>query len=236
MPLNTRPKSRPDVFVPSRDGTLTRIEAQVHDPDRVSLFLDEEFAFGIHVDLVLSFGLKKGQLLTLGEQRALLEADQPLRARQKALQFLASKPRTEHEIRERLTQEGITSITQEDVLVWLRERGFVHDEAYAKAYVESRMQSGKLGSRRVADELRQKGVDRGVIEEALREQKETHGDDSSLLALAQRKWDQLHREADTRKRSKKVFDFLVRRGFSFDEAREVLRDIDRDGGEAEDEG
>lgn len=236
MSLSARPTSRQERFEPRQDAILTRMESQVHDADRVSLFLDEEFAFGIHIDLVLSFGLKKGRMLTVGEQRALLEADQPLRARQKALRFLASKPRTEHEIRERLEQEGIAPNVQDDVLLWLRERGFVNDEAYAKAYVESRMQAGTLGSRRVANELRQKGIDRGVIEEALREDKRSRIDDSAVTSLAQRKWDQLHRETDARKRSKKVFDFLVRRGFSFDEAREAVREIDRNGQDAEDEG
>jgi len=235
MSLKAKPKSRPDAFVPEQDATLTRMEVQAHDADRISLFLDDTFAFGIHTDLVLSFGLKKGQRLTVGEQRALIEADQPLRARQKALRLLATKPRTEHEIKERLTEEGISPRSQQEVLVWLRERTFVDDEAYAKMYVESRMLSGKLGSRRVADELRRKGIDRAIIEDILREENDTREDDSGLLALAQHRWDQLHREGDLRKRSKKVYDFLIRRGFSFDEAREALRDIERDAVDPEDE-
>lgn len=236
MSLGQRPSSRPVRFEPERDAVLTRIEAQVHDPERVSLYLDEAFAFGIHVDLVLQFALKKGMVLTEGVQRALLEADQPLRARQKALQFLALKPRTEHEIRERLRQDEISAHVIEDVLVVLRERGFVNDEAYAKSFAESRLQSGTLGPRRVADALRQKGVDRNVIEDALREEKRTADPATSLADLAQRRWDQLHREQDARKRSKKVFDFLVRRGFSFDDAREAVKGVNREGHDPEDEG
>ena len=45
-------------------GTITRLDPQVNNENRVSVFIDGEFAFGVHEDLVVSHGLTAGPALT----------------------------------------------------------------------------------------------------------------------------------------------------------------------------
>ena len=55
-----------------RDGTITRVARQQRDPERVSVFIDGAFAFGLTLDLAVEAGLRKGRTLTVDEQAVLL--------------------------------------------------------------------------------------------------------------------------------------------------------------------
>jgi regulatory protein len=56
-------ESPPDL----RAGTITRLVVQQKDPDRVSVYVDDEFAFGCHQNVVLGAGLRKGVEVTVAD-------------------------------------------------------------------------------------------------------------------------------------------------------------------------
>ena len=47
-----------------RDGTITRLVMQKRDKTRASVFVDDQFAFGLQADLVVEEGLRKGDPIT----------------------------------------------------------------------------------------------------------------------------------------------------------------------------
>ena len=79
---------------------ITAIEPQQKNPQRVNIYLDGEFAFGLAV--VVAAWLKVGQ--ELGEEKiaSLKMQDEREVTYQKALHFLSYRPRSSAEVRQNL--------------------------------------------------------------------------------------------------------------------------------------
>ena len=207
---------------PVRPGTVTRLVAQAHDAARVSVHLDGAFAFGVHGDLVLDFGLAKGRFLSAEDQTAIRTADARLVARSTALAFLSHRARTEREVRQRLAEAGVPEDTVEETAAWLRERGYLDDTAFAEGYVQSRQSGAGYGPERVRRELVRRGVGRTEADAAVGAGFAAGDVAADALRQGAARLRLLAREADPRKRRKKLFDFLVRRGFAFDVAADAV--------------
>lgn len=210
-----------------QDGRITALRAQVKTPGRVSVFVDGQFAFGINRDLVLEFDLKKGLEVTAELQRKILERESYFKARSTALNYISYRDRTEQEIRRRLERADFAEPVMEATVEYLRDKGLLDDRAFAVNYAESRFRSGGYGPMRVRSDLRRKGVGRHmadeVVEDVFSERREV---EETARDLARRRWDKLARESDEMKRRKKVFDYLVRRGFLFGMARQIVDGLD----------
>src|SRR5438067_12309976 len=98
------PPARPDPSA-ARGGSITAIEPQPTSRGRrVNVHLDGEFAFGLAAEL--SAGLEVGRRLSAAEARAILERDLYQRAFELALSFLAYRPRSQRDVRDRLARPG----------------------------------------------------------------------------------------------------------------------------------
>lgn len=209
-----------------REGRITSIRAQKKAPERVSVYVDGAFAFGIHRDVLLEFELAKGTELTVDEQVAILERDAYFRARAVAFRYLSYRERSAEEIRRRLRRDRYPDTIIEDVIHHLERSGYVDDHRYARAYAEGRFQSRGHGPMRIRADLRRRGVSSAAIDAAV---EHISRDRDELLEAARRlaakRWAQLSGEPDLLKRKKKVYDFLGRRGFAFDMARRVVEEL-----------
>ncbi|MGC4190353.1 MAG: regulatory protein RecX [Thermomicrobiales bacterium] len=202
-----------------RGGTVTAITPQRHDPERVSVFLDGEFAFGLHADLVLEHGLYPGLVLDERTARNLLAADEIRRAVAAALNALAYRARSEGEIAQRLRQKGFAPDAIEDALERLRGWHYVDDRDFAARWIENRQDHRPRSERMLAQELRQKGVDADTIATTIADAAIDEVADARNLAEKQRaKLSAL----DPETQSRRITAFLSRRGYSWDVIRRAL--------------
>ena len=137
-------------------GRITALEPQKHSSERVNVYLDDVFAFGLAV--LLAVNLRVGMILTDDEIAALRLADEVERAREKALNYLSYRPRSEAELRSHLLEGDFAEATVDEVLHRLREVGLVDDEAFARYWVDNRARFRPRGKRMLVQELRQKDV------------------------------------------------------------------------------
>ena len=214
-----------------RDGTVTRVVQQKRDPDRVSVFIDDQFAFGLALDLAVEAGLKKGKALAVDEQAALLAREQVHRARAAALDYLTYGAKTTAEVRRKLRSKGLDEAAVEDALAHVVRYGYLDDAAYARAYARGRFAGRGHGPQRLRADLLRRGVPREAVNAALDELAEAEDLAEAARHHGRRRWHALARETDPRKRKQKTMDFLVRRGFAFDLAREVTDALARSEGE-----
>ncbi|MCH8276116.1 MAG: RecX family transcriptional regulator [Bacteroidetes bacterium] len=202
-------------------GIISDVEAQKKSPDRCSVFIEGEFAFCIHADLVVSEGLFKGRRLDQDALIRLLEEDAYLRAREKTYRFLSYRPRSENEIRNRLKQKGFGSLCVDRVIARLRELGLIDDLQFAASFAAARIRSKGFGPSRIRSELRAKGISSEIIEKTVEDAFAGVTLDDLALQTAEKIRPRLERVSDPRKRRRKLEDYLRRRGFSFDEIRTV---------------
>lgn len=205
-------------------GTITRLASQ-QSPNRVAVFLNGAFAFEVSPDLVRAWGLRVGRTLSGEEQAHLAGAEQLLAAQATALQYLTSRPRTTHEVRQKLRRSGVADEVIEQVIARLHARGVLDDAAYTHAYLTSRLASRGYGPQRLRRELRQRGIGRTLVEDAMQQDLAAEDVLAAARVQAAQRWPRLAREADPAKRRQKLFAFLCRRGFPSTTVQQVIKEL-----------
>ena len=193
-------------------GVITRLVYQKRNKNRVSIFLDDAYAFSLPD--VLASSLQLGQHLDDDEIARLRAQDDRQRAMDKALRLLARRPRSRHEIDDALKQADYSPDIREQVITRLVEMDYLDDRAFARWWVDNRTEFSPRSIRALQQELYQKGISQAVMAEVLAQL-----DDETLAVAAGRqrayRWQHLPR-ADF---DKKVLGYLQRRGFSYPAAR-----------------
>ncbi len=199
-------------------GTVTALVAQKKNPDRVNVYLDGKFAFGLAA--IEAVRLRRGQVLTGAEIERLQAADDVEKAREKALRFLSNRPRSEWEVRQNLLKAGYRDETIARVLERLRGVGLVDDAAFVRYWIENRAQFKPKGEVALRQELRRKGVDREVIDAVLEES--GHAEDQAAVQAAIAKADR-YRQLPRQEFAQKLGAYLARRGFDYETVREAVQ-------------
>ena len=140
-----------------------------------------------------------------------------------ALRFLKYGPCSIAELKEKLTAKGFSSKDIETTMLDLMASGLLDDRAFTKSWINYRL-ARPFGFRRIIRELKAKGIDQEIIEQAVAEIRGEYNPESVALDLAQRRWQRLP-DIDVQKKRKRVLDFLLRRGFEIDLAIKVLKKI-----------
>ena len=193
---------------------ITSIDFQSHNDDRVSVFVDGDFAMGLHKSVAAKHGLAEGQSLPEDREVRIAEDESLVQAKQTALNYLAHKPRTEQEVRRRLQREDVAPPIVDNVLARMRELGYVDDAAYAEDYVRNRFQSKQYGPRRIQNELVKRGIDRTAAERAVDRFFADHDAMAAARSHAEKRWPKIARDDNPQRRKQKLYRYLVRRGFA----------------------
>ncbi|MEF2965135.1 RecX family transcriptional regulator [Paenibacillus sp. M1] len=191
------------------------------------------YSLEVHEDVMIKFRMIKGAVFTKSELEEIVSADEVQRGYADALLYLSRKPRTAFEVGMRLGEKGWSEETREKVISRLTAEGLLNDAAYAQEWAGQRVRGRGKGKLWVRHELRQKGVSKTLIEEALGTVSE---DDefASAMEHAAKKWRTTAGEPTDRKR--KTGAFLLRRGFSGSLVSRVVRELSQnDGNGGEDE-
>jgi len=209
---------------------ITAIEPQQKNPQRVNIYLDGEFTFGLaHV---VAAWLRAGDELDEEKIARLRADDERETAYQKALHFLSYRPRSSAEIRQNLTKRGISASLVEETLARLQGAGLVNDEAFARAWVENRNEFRPRSKTALRMELRRKGLDDELIQTVLEEQV----DEQALAFEAARKYVRRLAGLDWPEFRQKLGGFLARRGFSYTTLSPVVSEVWRETQTADDRG
>lgn len=198
------------------ERTITALQLQKQNKERVNVFLDDEFAFAL--DLMLAAGLTKGQTLSSAEIEQLQSEDEGRRAYASAVHFLGYRPRSRSEVESSLREKKFSAAAITAALQRLSDEHYLDDTAFAQYWRENREQFRPRSARALRYELRQKGVEAEVIEETLAGLDE----EASAWAAVESKldrWQTLDEAAFTQK----VLGHLLRRGFGYTTARQIAK-------------
>jgi len=202
-------------------GTITALVIQERNKERVNVFLDDEFAFGL--SMIDAARLRKGQYLTDSEIKTLKESDAVEKAYERGLRFLAQRPRSAVEIRRHLLDKGVEETAAAEALERLIGQGYVDDLAFARYWLSNRQQFRPRGTRALRFELREKGIEQAIIDEVLADLDTDEAAYEAAKDKAKR-----FRGYDKRAFKEKVGSFLVRRGFDYNTVRDALERLMND--------
>jgi regulatory protein len=250
-----------EISTPQAEWQIAALEADPRDPDRVLVsFVPAEEgdhlgyspaaqSLSLHIAIVAQQGLRPGLLLDAPGLAALQAADTFQRIYNRALDFLALRPRSEREVQDRLRRKGIEAEDIARVIERLRRVGYLDDMAFALYWIGERARSSPRGPRLLQQELRRKGVNSAIIAQALadfaaeqqekqaalqamrteEEEAEMTDEDGSddpqfseALTLARRKH-RAYASLDAPTYRRRLSSFLLRRGYSYSLVGKVLK-------------
>ncbi|HAX23502.1 MAG TPA: RecX family transcriptional regulator [Chloroflexi bacterium] len=218
---------------PIAAGTITQVQATQRDPERVSVFIDGVFALALPAIVAVQRGLRSGVELDEAAVRELEGLAEAERATEAAVTFVAYRPRSEREVRDRLRRREFAPSAIDAAIERLRGWNYLDDRAFAEYWVENRAEHSPRGRRALEAELRAKGVDRDVTGDVLEEI--DLGEEDAALALARKRLPRLS-ALDEPTQRRRLAAFLGRRGYEWDVIRPVLDRLygpGDDGGEGE---
>lgn len=199
---------------------ITRIEAQKKRSDRVNIHIDGEFAFGLSHEVLLRFGLAKGDVLSSDRLSEIQAAEAVAGAKTKALALIGYRMRSVFEIRKKLAAKDFPDRAIDQAVEDLLRVGLLNDLAFAEAFIRTRMIQKPSGRRLLRQELRHKGVSEAEIDHAMDTALAGVDVGQVIADLVERRRRQL--PADPVKARKRLTDFLLRRGFDWDVVKPVV--------------
>ena len=205
--------------------TITKIEPQKKRKDRYSVFIDGGFAFGMDAVDVIRYKLKEGAEIGREQLAGVMENAVYAKALDKALRYLQARPRSRAEIQKKLSWEEVPDDIIQKVIDKLESYHYIDDETYARDIIASAARK-QYGAQKVRQELWRRGIPRAMSDRLLAE--DPPDERSAAKNVLAAKYPAPPADAREKKR---CFDFLCRRGFSFDVAREAVQSFSGGGDE-----
>ncbi len=200
-------------------GTVTALVIQKKNKDRINIFIDDNFSFGLTLNATLA--LKKGQYLSDEDILVLKHTDATEQAYQKTLHFLSFRARSRWEVEDYLRKKAVDEAIIEQVVARLFRQHYLDDAAFGQQWVASRNRSKPKGKRALRYELRQKGLANTDIEHAI-----ANVDEEALAWQAVQKKYSRWKSLDKQTRRQKLTAYLARRGFNFDAISTVIAKVE----------
>lgn len=195
-------------------GKITALTRQKRNPERVNVYLDDKFAFGLAA--ITAASLRIGQILSPEEIERLQGADLEEKAKNVAIRYIEYRPRSIAETRQHLQKKEYPDDVIERVIERLAAVELLNDAAFARYWVEQREAFKPRSKMALQMELRQKGIERALIETAVAEVDEIAAAHQAVQSKVQR-----FRQLPEFEFKQKLGGFLQRRGFNYDIIREV---------------
>ena len=205
--------------------TLTALAPDPRQPGYRLVLVDRGRFASLPDDALAALDLRVGAELTPAAMERLQHLTDVTTAERAALRALARRGYARADLERRLTRKGHLRSAAVGALERLAARGLIDDGRYAEEYARARAARGSGQPRLVRDLLAQ-GVERRVAEAAVRRALEIEGivPETAARALALRRARQLRDLAPTVRR-RRLFAFLLRRGYPEPQVRELVDEL-----------
>ena len=200
---------------------ITDISSQ-RNKNRVNIYIDNKFAFGLTRDLLYKFDLCINQELEESFIENILKAEEQSKVTNAALNLISYRQRSIKEIYEKLKGKGYDEDFINKSSEYCKEQNYLNDHQFAESFIRDKQNLNKFGSTRIRYELIKKGVSKDIIEETLNFDKDEEY--NVALTLAQKKINS-YKGQERNSIYRKLGGFLQRKGYPYDIVTKVLKEL-----------
>jgi regulatory protein len=187
---------------------------------RVNVYLDGRFSFGIDLENLVRLNLKIEQEYSEKEIREIIKKAEFQKTYDKLIRYSTLRPRSRREIETWLKKYKVHESMHDELFNKLKRLELLDDTEFAKWWVDQRTTFRPRGKRALVSELRQKGIDRHIINEVLDSAEiDEKRIAKKLLEKRKYKWEKLDKLVARKKKS----DFLARKGFGWEIIKELVK-------------
>lgn len=213
---------------------ITAITAQAKDKNRVNIMVDGHYRFSLDIFQYADLGIKVGKEYTEEELNELEQESQFGKLYARTLEYCLMRPHSAKEVRDYLWRKtrttkvktrqgelkerpGVSMVLTDRVFDRLVEKGYIDDEKFTRYWVENRSLTKGVSRRKLTAELRTKGVEQSIIENALRATERSETDELTKVIAKKRA-----RYPD----DQKLMTYLAGQGFSYDDIKRAISQTD----------
>ncbi|WP_040212038.1 recombination regulator RecX [Clostridium polynesiense] len=205
------------------DNKITKIEVQKRNKNRVNVYIDGEYKFSCHTEIVFKHNLSEGREVDIKYLEDIVKEDNFLKAKSAAFKIIEKSYKTEKEIEDKLILKGFDKETVEKIKALLKEYDFMNDEKYVKAFIKDNLK--KQGKRKMLYSLSNKGVEEGIIKKEL-DKIQKKDLEKYAEEIAYKKYSQLKkRESDKWKLANKLTSFMLSKGYEYEMVKDIVKKI-----------
>lgn len=209
---------------------ITDISLQAKNPDRVNISIDGKYRFSLDVYQFSELGLKIGRELSDEELAGFEQESQFGKLYSRTLEYCLMRPHSTKEINDYLwrktratkfksrtgeikDRDGVSQDVADRVYRRLQDRGYVDDEKFARFWVDNRNQTKGASRKKLTMELRAKGVEISVIDQALSSTERNEQDELTKV---------ISKKSSKYQDERKLIEYLMRQGFRYDDIIDAL--------------
>ena len=198
---------------------ITAVSQQVKRQDRYSIFVDGEYTLSLSAAQLIESAIATGDELEARRIVELVELSGYGKMLDRAYNYLSYRPRSSKEVKDYLAKKGCDQPTISKIIAALQEQKLLDDKNFAEIWISERRQFQLKSRRQLEYELRQKGIEKAVIDASLSEI--PNDDTSTIKELIERK--SLINKYGSRE---KLIKYLVSKGFSYNDIRAALEQLE----------
>jgi len=200
---------------------------QKKNDNNVIVLLDNDQKLFLSYEVLLKNGLRKGSEISESHFDFLVKENQKYFIKQKAFTLLGKRLHSVYELRTKLRQKkydvDLIQLTIEDLL----NGHYLDDMKFAELYSEEKLRLRLWGKTKLKSELMKKGISSAIITAVL-EEKFPPADEEldNASQLVQKKYNQLkNRNMEHQKLVKRLYAFLISKGYSYDISRQAIEKL-----------
>ena len=197
---------------------ITKLERQKHDKTRVSVFVDEEYAFSCKDEIIVEFNIKKGMNVNELPLEKIKKEDDFSRAYSYAYKSVLRSDKTEKQIFDALKKNEFEENIIEKVIERLKENDLINDIKYAEYAVCAFRGTGKRG---IIYKLKQRGLSDEIINLAI----EKIDEDDQVKEACELIRKKTKQGEDKYKQNLRIKRYLLQRGFEWDTIDEAMEKV-----------
>lgn len=186
---------------------------------KYKVYVEGEFAFVLYKSELSRYHIKENGEITKEVITEIKETILVKRAKLRAMHLLNDMARTESQLRQKLLQNGYPEDVVDVAVNYVKSFGYINDEAYIRNFIESRKE--RKSRREIAALLGQKGLKGELADRLMEEVYEEHSDRDAICEILRKKrW---NFEATDEKEKQKIYGYLIRKGFRYEDIRQVIQ-------------
>ncbi|MSR76923.1 MAG: hypothetical protein EXS63_01665 [Candidatus Omnitrophica bacterium] len=141
-----------------------------------------------------------------------------------SLRLLTATSKSRTELSTRLRDKGYAEEIIQETLTELEKQGVLNDRSFAENLKSRLTVSKPSGARKIEFEMKRHGVPAKIRQEIM-EELNPEEEKERARELGSARWKRFS-SLPGDKRKKRIFDFLVRRGFSFQIAKDLIEELE----------
>ncbi len=207
---------------------ITKIARKKSKRPQSIVYVDGAHAFELSDDVLLKFGLRVGDTLDDAKVEQIVTGEAQYRAQSLAVNYISYRPRSTKEIVDHLRKKGFAVELAKKVTQHLQKKNLVNDAEFAGMFVRDRLKRKPIGTAMLRQQLMTKGIPPHIIERVLGQLVNNEDQERAAEELAAKRLtlsSGSFARLDPSKRKRRLFEYLLRRGFSTDIATKTVRNL-----------